>query len=208
MNNQIAICTVAFGDRYVQQQDRMLATLPKNVSVFKWTNSYPPTSLTMEESLYGFKVHAINHAFEMGWRQIIWLDTACIIKGSLDYLFAPEMPAVVAVKDDTPLLRTISDRAIQYYGGIPDDWHLVGGSLYAFDFNKDGCAQVFKHWAKAEGDGIFGNMKQMVSEQINRHRHDESCMAVAMYSNGILPVTHEIARYRTTNGVIEKDHFK
>lgn len=214
MNNSIAICNTCFGGQaYLDQQERLIASLKetnpeKNLIIH--IDRYPPHSPLFDQSLYGFKVYAIKEAMQKGFTRIVWLDTACIVHGKLDYLFSEDMPPVVAVKDDSKLINTISDKAVGYYGN-PDisGLHLVGGSLYTFDFNKTGCSTIFNHWDKAERDGMFGTMKEQTSEQINKHRHDESCMAMALYHNGYKPVSPDSARYCTgIDSVVTKNHFK
>jgi hypothetical protein len=217
MNKDIAICTVAFGERYIEQQNRLIESLEqaqpgasKGRGLLVWGNQYPAKSPSFEQSLYGFKVYAISEAIYRGFKKIIWIDTACIVHGPLDYLFADDMPPVVAVKDDSKLINTIGDKALKYYGN-PDisGLNLVGGSLYAFDFNKEGSVQVFDDWANAEADGMFGTMQEQISEQINKHRHDESCMAMALHVNNILPVTPAKARYCSgPESAVTKHHFK
>lgn len=210
MKKDIAICTVAFGELYIMQQGRLLRSIPPGYDVLAWTNDYPPGSRTFENSLYGFKVHAVTHARNKGFKKIIWLDTACIVHDHLDYLFHSDMPPVVAVRDESKLIDTISDKALAYYGKPFDkSWHLVGGSMYAFSFNEPDCEFIFNHWAKAEADGIFGSAHEQASEQINKHRHDESCMAMALYCNGYEPVTPEQARYCIGDkSIVIKKHFK
>jgi hypothetical protein len=210
----IAICNTCFGGTaYLAQQERLINSLQEtnaDKKFFIHSNTYPPGSKTHDQSLYGFKVSAISEALFAGFQKIIWLDTACIVHGPLEYLFEEDMPPVVAVKDDTPLIKTISDKALKYYGN-PDitGRHLIGGSLYAFDFTKDKCIQIYDDWGNAEDDGIFGTAKEQASEQINKHRHDESCLSMALYDNGIEPVSHEKARYcNGENSIVAKKHFK
>lgn len=206
----ITVCTIAFGDpRYHAEHKRLIASLQADINLLSWTDQYPPGSPTFEQSLYGFKVHAIKEARRQGADHIIWLDPACIVNGLLDYYFTTGLP-VLAVKDDTPLVRTISDKALNYYGN-PDitGLHLVGGSLYVFDFTNSDCQIIFDHWAKAEADGIFGSMAEATSEKINKHRNDESCMAMSLYLNGYGPVGHDIARYcNGPDSIITKQHWK
>jgi hypothetical protein len=210
----ISICNTCFGGTaYLAQQQRLINSLQEtnaDKKFFIHSNTYPPGSKTHDQSLYGFKVHAVSEALKAGFQKIIWLDTACIVHGPLEYLFTEDMPSVIAVKDDTLLIRTISDKALKYYGN-PEiaGRSLVGGSLYAFDFTKDKCLQIFDDWGNAEGDGIFGTAKEQASEQINKHRNDESCMSMAMYDNGVLPVSHDKARYCSgENPIVTKKHFK
>lgn len=210
---EIAVCTVAFGDhRYLEQQVRLLDTLAQTnpaVHALYWTNKLPPGSQPHEQSLYGFKVHAVQAARDLGYTRVIWLDPACIVRGDLEYYFEGYKP-VVAVKDDNKLDDTISDKALRYYDNPETiEWYLVGGSLYTFDFSIQLAVDVFEHWKRAEAKGIFGSQKEAASEQINKHRYDESCMAVSMYLHNIEPVGNSVARYCLDLGsIIEKKHFK
>lgn len=211
---EIAVCTVAFGDiRYLEQQVRLLDTIAQtnpDVHILYWTNKLPPGSQPHEQSLYGFKVHAIQAAKDLGYTRVIWLDPACIVKGDLSYYFSVHYLPVMAVKDDNKLDDTISDKALIYYDR-PETigWHLVGGSLYVFNFNNPIAVDVFDHWKRAEEKGIFGSQKEAASEQINKHRYDESCMAVSMYLHNQEPLGHDVCRYCIETGsIIEKKHFK
>lgn len=211
MSKPFAICTFCFGDRYIQQQIRLVESLRKtnpDAELFIWTNEYPPESPTFEQSLYGFKVYAVNYAGRMGYKRIVWIDTACIVHEPLDYLF--NLAPVVAVKDDTPLARTISDKALAYCKN-PDitGLNLVGGSLYSFNFEDPLCHKAFNTWSIFERNGMFGTMEQQVSEQINKHRHDESMMAMALHLNKLSPVTPAQARYCSgLTPAVTKKHFK
>lgn len=206
------IISCAFGKRYLQQLDRLEASVR---SIYP---DFPMRSFRGDDipgrpfwdSLYGFKPHVVKKALDSGYQKIIFLDPACILQHKVDYWFTEGMPPVIAVKDDNKLLGMISQKALSYYGD-PDitGWHLVGGSLYVFDFSHMITHSIFSQWLKAEEDGIFGSQAELSSEQINGHRMDESCMAVAMYSNGVEPVGHDVARYnQNEDSIIIKKHFK
>ncbi len=210
--NDFIIISCAFGKRYLQQLDRLEA------SVRAIYPEFPMMSFRGEqipgrpfhESLYGFKPHAVQRGLDAGYKKIIFLDPACILQHPVDYWFGYDLPPVIAVKDDNKLEGRISEKAIDYFGHASIiDWHLVGGSLYVFNFNWPITLGIFREWFDAEEDGIFGSQAELSSEQINGHRMDESCMAVAIYSNGIEPVGHDIARYnQNSDSIIIKKHFK
>lgn len=212
MSKDICIVCVAFGKQYVRQQKRLKQTIgahcPDAHTIF-WTDELPEGSRPFYESLYGFKVHAVKWAILHGYKKIVFVDPAVIFQHRPDYWFTLNLP-VIAVKDDNKLNKMIGQKALNYYGN-PDiiGWHLVGGSLYVFDFNHRATYSIFDHWCQAEADGIFGSQAELSSEQINGHRMDESCMAVAMYSHGVEPVGHDVARYnQNEDSVIIKKHFK
>ena len=209
----IIFLSVAFSERYIEQQDRLsesISSVMPGTPHHRWVNEWPYGSLTHRQSLYGFKVHAVQWALKAGYKKIIWLDPACILQRPVDHWFIEGMPPVIAVKDDNVLSKMIGKKAMNYYSN-PDitGWHLVGGSLYVFDFNKQVTHDIFNHWHKAEADGIFGSQAEQASEKINGHRNDESCMAVAMYSHNIDPVGHDVAMYnQNEDSIIIKRHFK
>lgn len=212
MTNDFCFLSVAFGPGYIEQQTRLHQSIlnfyPADRHIC-WTDKLPAGSKSHRESLYGFKVHAVQQALDKGYTKIIWLDPACILQHPVDYWFSLNLP-VMAVKDDNKLNKMISQKALNYYDN-PDitGWHLVGGSLYVFDFDNDETDSIYDQWFYAEQDGIFGSQVELSSEQINGHRMDESCMAMTMYSHGIEPVGHDVAKYnQNEDSIIIKKHFK
>lgn len=207
--DKIAFLTVAVDDkRYIEQQDRLLKSIYKNhpdSTVFVWTNEYPYDSKSMRDSMYGFKVHAVNHARAQGYWKVIWVDTACILTGRMDpYFELCKRYGVVAVRDDNKLISHCHPKAWDWFGVEPNtDYHLVGGSVFVFDFHNPLCERIFYKWEKAEWNGIFGN------SELQGHRHDESCMSLALYACGSEPVPYGDAYYNNVpQPLIIKDHFK
>jgi len=215
--NDIAVCSLGFGKEYLKQIARLeasIAAVQPELELLFWHENYPFPSRTHQESLYGFKVWCINVAKERGFKKIIWLDTACILQHPVDYYFKDGMPPVIAIQDDNLLSNFIGDKALAYYG-ITDQYmderelHLIGGSLYVFDFNYFQTNDVFKSWMAAEKANIFGSQAEQSSGLINKHRHDESCLSMALFDSNIKPVSHEVGRYNTDeNSIIIKKHFK
>lgn len=224
MSNKQKFCFVscAFGDeRYIYQQDRLRTSI---------TNIYPdiaesithfnrgtvaPGALAMSESLYGFKVHAIHAQLKL-YDYVIWCDPAMVLWKPVDELLkvCDNNQGVYAVKDDNKLIDCVSDLALQYFDYEKDtvkskDMHLVGGSLYIFNSNSFRARAVFNDWYKSEIAGIFGTAAQAASNRINGHRNDESCLALAMYANGVEPIPYDVAKYNNGEAsVFVKEHFK
>lgn len=207
--------SVAFGPRYIEQQQRLHASICEHYSAdhhIQWTDTLPPGSKPHRESLYGFKVHAVKYALDKGYNKIIFLDPACILQKKVDYWFKIiSKYGVIAAKDDNQLEKHIGDSAMFWYSkmSIPWQWHLVGGSVYVFDFNLPLCQKIFHSWEIAEEHGIFGSQKEQSSGKINKHRNDESCMAMSLYLWGSRPVPYDICRYNNgPESIIIKQHFK
>lgn len=211
--NEICIICVAFGERYVEQQIRLkqsIASVCPGTPTMFWTDTLPKGSKPFKESLYGFKPHAVKTALDSGYKKIVFLDPACIVLKPLDYYFTLGLP-VIAARDDNKLKNHIGDKAVKYYGAglVPNAWHLVGGSLYVFDFNHPDCVKIWRSWIVAEEEGIFGSQQEQASGKINKHRNDESCMAMSLYTRGYEPVGCDVARYCSgPDSIIDKKHFK
>lgn len=205
--------SVAFGPRYIEQQTRLhksLQAIHPEAKHFAWTDALPEGSKAFSESLYGFKVHAVKHALKASYKKIIWLDPACIVVKPVYYYFTLGLP-VIAAKDDNPLVNNIADKALMWYSklSIPDNWNLVGGSLYVFDFNHPDCQKIFNTWERAEANGIFGSQQEQSTGKIDKHRNDESCMAMSLYLCGHEPQPLGICKYSNgDDSIVIKKHFK
>lgn len=210
--------SVAFGDkRYIEQQARLkhsILQIYPDAPLFFWTNEMPPGSRSMNESLYGFKPHAVKYALDQGYKQIMFFDPAIILVKPIDfYQDIVKDYGVLAAQDDNKLTKFCYDKALDsYYITREDikDWHLVGGSFYYFDFDFTLCKTIFNTWLSSELRGLFGSQKEQASEQLKGHRNDEAMMALALYTSGSKPLTGDV-RYNCENdevAILKKFHFK
>ena len=206
--------SVAFGPQYVAQQDRLrksILGIYPDANILFYRDELPSSSKPFLDSLYGFKVHAIQDAINLGYEKILWLDPAMILMDAIDVLFSHPL---VAIRDENMLSTYISNAYLEYSGYTRnqlefENVHLVGGSLYYFDMSDKMVRTVFKGWASDERHGWFGSQEQEASEQLNGHRADESCMAMTMQQNGIYPVGPSAVGYCITyDPVFIKKHFK
>lgn len=218
MYNKIAFVCCAFGDnRYIEQQARLkhsIQMIYPDAPLFFWTNEMPPGSRSFNESLYGFKPHAVKAALDAGYKQICFFDPAMIlVKPMGHYQNIIKDYGVLAVQDDNKLSPFCYDKALNHYGLSRDDikdWHLVGGSFYYFDFNLPLCKTIFNTWLASELRGLFGSQKEQASEQLKGHRNDEAMMALALYTSGSKPINDD-HRYNCENmdvAITIKKHFK
>lgn len=211
--NDVAFVSCAFGDRrYVDQQMNLLKSVhdfyPDNQKYF-WTDEFPPNTRPFNESMYGFKVHAIEHAIKQGHKKILFFDPACYLVDKVDYYFdlIPDY-GVIAAQDDNLLANYCGDEAFAFWNISREQsreqaQHLVGGSLYVFDLDLPLSGKIFRQWFLSEKAGIFGN------SETQGHRYDESNMALSLYMNGSKPVPYDICRYNDVpNPIVKKKHFK
>lgn len=214
--SEIAVCAVAFGWRYTWRMGRFKETLENTnpgVRLFSWSDGMPDGARPFNESMYGFKPWAIQIARDSGYKKIFWIDCTTVVLDKLDYYeqFAKEYNGVLAVQDDNKLTGFCSDRALGYIGKQRDylhDKHLVGGSLYYFDFNYPKCEALFNDWFESEKKGLFGSMAEQCGERLQGHRSDETMMSLFLYKHGLKPFTGATRYNWAENGVILKSHFK
>lgn len=214
--NDIAFCCVSFGERYNWRQGRLkesILSIYPEANLFFWTDSYPPGSKPFNESLYGFKPHAIEYARRSGFKKIVWIDATMILMDKLDYYeTVVKEYGVLAIQDDNKLTNLCSDRAMKFMGMNSrqqlESKNLVGGSFYYFDFNVELCQKVFQKWMHAENEGIFGSQSEEATPPgLQGHRHDETMMALSLYLYGSKPFTGD-TRYNCDGGITRKAHFK
>lgn len=211
----LAVCSLAFGERYTWRLGRLKETLQNTnptVPFLSWSETLPPGARPFNESMYGFKPWCIQYALDQGYNKIAFIDCTCVVQDDLSYYdqFTDEH-GVLAVQDDNKLTGFCSDRALKYINkkrNYLHDKHLVGGSLYYFDFNNPLCQRIFDLWITAEKNDLFGSQREEASERLQGHRSDETMMALMLYEAGSKPFTGA-TRYNWENGgVVQKAHFK
>lgn len=214
--NNIAVCAVSFGEKYNWRMGRLKETLENtnpDVKLYSWVDRMPDGARPFNESMYGFKPHAIKIARDQGYKKIFWIDCTAVVQDKLDYYdqFTAEHKGVLAVQDDNKLTGFCSNSALSYIGkdrNYLKDKHLVGGSLYYFDFNVPGCDEIFNRWMLSEKNGLFGSMVEQCGERLQGHRSDETMMSLFLYEAGSKPFTGATRYNWEKGGIIQKMHFK
>ena len=212
----LAVCSLAFGERYSWRLGRLKETLQTTnpeVPLFLWNESLPPGAREFCDSMYGFKPHCVQTARDAGYNRVIFIDSTCVVLDDLHYYdqFSEEYQGVLAVRDDNKITGFCSDRALKYIHKTREwtqDIHLVGGSFYYFDFEKPICQQIFDWWMNTEKLGLFGSMAEQCSERLQGHRSDETMMSLALKLHGGKPYITDTRYNWEKGGVILKQHFK
>jgi len=210
----LVFVSVSFGPRYIAQQDRLkesILSIYPDANLLFFRDELPPGAKPFLESIYGFKVQAIQKAIDLGYTKILWLDTAIILKDKIDILLDHEM---VAVQDDNLLHGCISKKYAIYSGYTRQEIeglkiHLIGGSLYYFDFQTSLARNIFNGFTADEKGGWFGSQEQESAGQLNGHRWDEACMAMTIFHNDHAPVKNLDIKYNVGDqSIFIKKHFK
>lgn len=213
---EVCFVNVSFKDRYIKTQVRLRESILQfypDATLFFWTNEYPPESKTHDQSCYGFKVHAIEYARKQGFKKVVWIDTCAILNQPIEPLFdLIKENGFFVIQDDNKLYR-YSGQWFKRQFQLDPSWHLLGGSIYIFDFNNPVAVKIFIDWKVMESQGIFGSVQVIHSEKNDGidncgHRMDETVLAYCMYTNGVQPFDCTVGRYnQNENSVILKKHF-
>lgn len=213
--SDVCFVSVAFGERYLRQMDRLRKSILKiypDANLLFFYDCLPKTATPFLDSLYGFKPHAVREAKEKGFKKVIWLDPAMVLMDKVDDLI--RQLHVIAVRDDSALDNLISNKCCLWFNITRKQikelkLHLVGGSLYFFNFNSPLAVNVLDRWLDAEMSGIFGNQWDEASGKQQGHRADETVMALCLYEQGLAPVPPDMIRYCIENNPMWiKKHFK
>ncbi len=212
----LAVCSLSFGHEYNWRLDRLKTSMDKtnpDVPFFFYKDQLPAKSKPYNQSLYGFKPHLIQEVIDKGFEQIIYLDATMIVNGNLEWYHdvAKEYGGVLAVQDDNKLDRFVSNIALYAFDFSRDEakhMHMVGGSFYYFDITQPMARQVFGNWWAAEDSGLFGSQADEAAGKLQGHRHDEACLALALYKHGTKPFTGDTQYNYSSGSILTKSHFK
>lgn len=172
------------------------------------TNQLP--ILPHAEMPYQFKIALIAHAYNMGYKKIVWLDSSMVLQKDITPLFDLKHGITVFHNLGHPLYKYMSDEAQEILGATDEDLKTIpqiwGGALF-FDFTKLNCKKVFAEIAKASMNGSFKN-GDSVRPGFVAHRHDQAVMSFLMHNKcNLLPYGNIVCPPHDTNGEYGNDFY-
>lgn len=187
-----SIVSCAFREPYLSHSINQKKAITEDVEFIYYVDELPYKEgivkenivTRFQESLYGFKPHAIQKAIDLGYKKVIWLDPSVLpvtpIQVLIDRL---DQHPLMVISGNFDVVRMTSQKALDWFGltenELKDVKHL-GGTVYCFNFNDPKIMEVFNLWKKAEEEGIFGTQDDFM----RGHWADESCMALAIRKVG------------------------
>lgn len=192
MQKGSCIVSVAFRQPYVHHSERQEQTIREMtpfVSYFAYRDCLPMKDrievnnivTRFQESLYGFKPHAIQRMRDKGFTKVIWFDPSVLPTSRVTVLLdALDNHPVIVRTGDNPIVNMTNRKTLDWFGVSTDELRNVkhvGGTIYAFNFEDPKAVEVFELWKRAEENGIFGTQ----DEFMKGHWSDEACMALSLY---------------------------
>lgn len=200
------IVSVAFRQPYLQHSERQEQTIRDMnpfVAYYAYRDCLPMKDrietkdivTRFQESLYGFKPHAIQRMREKGFKKVIWFDPSVLPTSRVTVILdSLDKHPVIVRTGDAPIANMTNRKVLDWFGVVPEelrDVKHVGGTIYGFNFENPRAVEVFELWKKAEMEGMFGTQ----DEFMKGHWSDESCMALSLYKCNVNQVWAEGFNY-------------
>jgi hypothetical protein len=180
------IINVSTGN-YIVGQERLRSTLSGyyDGDILFFTEENQIDSPTHKENPYAFKTYAFQHALDLGYKKILWLDASIYaIKDISSVWNMIEEKGYIMQYAGWNCGQWSNDRSLEYFGLERDysmNMPMYGNAgLLGLNFEKELPKLFFEKWHKASQDGIFmgawNNNDNSESNDVRclGHRHDMS----------------------------------
>lgn len=182
-SNKCIVSLATKNSRYVDGLARLSNSLRDNASGIDFLGFIHEASVGAPlhtEMPYGFKVHAIQRAIDMGYTDILWLD--CSV-----YAVAPVQPIFYLIEKQGYwfegagcwLNEWCSDAAMEYYGLAREVQRpMVQSGFMGFNLNYVLGSFIWQRFKIAYELGLFAGSWA-------DHRHDQSCLSAILNDRDI-----------------------
>lgn len=165
-----------------------------------WSDSYPEGCPTHQEVPYGFKIAAIQAAFDAGHDQVLWLDTsAWAIQNPKPVLDIIEREGHYFWTSGYQAGTWTNDATLDHFGVTMDeamDIHMLYALAIGLDRRNERSMEFFRRWKEASDLGLFkGSWTRSDGddERFQGHRHDQSSASIIAHQLGMeIDMTHNL----------------
>lgn len=146
---------------------------------------YPAGSSHHSTRPYQFKPMMIREAYEMGYRQVLWMDSTCRVMKDPSPLWPLVKKRGILAWDNLghPLTNWINQRALDNMGvdrGSIASAKQIMACCIMFDFTNPVAVKILNDWCRRSDDGTFSDDKQG-----SPHRHDQAVLSLLMHIHNI-----------------------
>ena len=128
---------------------------------------------------YAFKASFFQEAKRVGFKRVLWLDTAAVPLGSLNEIFSTIEKTGHFVMGNSHMIGPFMDPHVAVYFGVTmDETYKIpscSAGLFGLDFNNKESCKVLDAWYKAAHD----------KDAFFSRRSDQTALSIILYQEGI-----------------------
>lgn len=167
-------------ERYWQGQTRLIKSLTDyspDIDVLTFGSELEVGAAPHSENNYSFKPMAILKAYELGYRQILWLDASMNVIRDIAQVFdIIDKDGYFFVDSGWPNSRWTNEFANEYFG--TNDGEMLSSGILGVDLTNSTAYAFFDAWTQSMRDGIFNG-------DWETHRHDQTAASLIAYKMGM-----------------------
>lgn len=166
-------------ERYWPGQERLVKSLKgkTDASVLTFRDESEISAEPHKRNNYSFKPMAILKAYQIGYRQILWLDASMnIIKDLAPVFDIIDKEGYFFADSGWPNSRWTNDAAKEYFG--TNEGEMLSSGFLGLDLDNETAYRFFDLWTQAMRDGIFNG-------DWSNHRHDQTCASIIAHKMGM-----------------------
>lgn len=177
--SKCVIVNVSTG-KYIPEQARLVEWAELHgggYAVLAYQSEAQVGAPTHAEAPYMFKLFAIETAYRLGFRFILWLDASMLVISDLTPVFEEvERDGYFFQDSGWGNARWTNDRAREYFG--TDEGVMFSAGMLGLDMENQVAKEFFEQLFQAGRDGIF------VGDWEN-FRHEQSCGSLIAHKLGM-----------------------
>jgi hypothetical protein len=158
------------------------------VPFIKYTE-YPKNCPIHQEIPFAFKFFCIQECIDMGYKNILWLDSSVIIKNTLSDVFDKiEKNGYFFIKNWHSIGSYCHDKALETLKITREQSFMIPciqGGNFGLNFEKQSSIQFIERMFQYINDGItfpgpYSNKERLASndDRVLGHRHDQIAMSI------------------------------
>jgi hypothetical protein len=138
---------------------------------------------------YGFKVYCWEHAIELGYKRILWLDSSCFAIKNINSIFDHISEHGYIMQEAGQYVGSWSSDTVLNYFGITRDEAMTmlmygNAGFLGFDVQNPTAQNFLQRWKQAMEAGMFkgewdnNNKTESSDERCKGSRHDMTCGSI------------------------------
>lgn len=165
--------------KYWRGQDRLLQSLKgkTDAEVLPFRFESQVGAKKHSESMYGFKPLAIEKAYNLGYRQLLWLDASMYVLRDLEPIFKQiEQDGYFWQDSGWRNDRFTTPSQKEYFG--TDEGTMISSGVVGLDLTHPDASDFLYLWLGAMKDGMFNGSHEVT-------RHDQTCASLIIENMGL-----------------------